>query len=173
HLLQGEGFFIAAFQKQVSDEPAGISSGKKEKAQKIPDELSDWLNTKEVAFKTDRDEWIAILPQHEPDWQYLSRQLHFYKPGVRLGKFAGKDFIPHHELAQSLLLSPKIERHELDLETAIRYLRKENIQLNSAKKGWSLATYNSNGLGWMKILPNRVNNYYPKEIRILKQIPEF
>ncbi|MFY7840347.1 MAG: methyltransferase RsmF C-terminal domain-like protein [Lacibacter sp.] len=34
-------------------------------------------------------------------------------------------------------------------------------------KGWALATYNGFGLGWMKLLGNRMNNYYPKEWRIL------
>jgi NOL1/NOP2/fmu family ribosome biogenesis protein len=28
--------------------------------------------------------------------------------------------------------------------------------------------YNGLGLGWAKILPNRMNNYYPQEWRILK-----
>jgi len=28
-------------------------------------------------------------------------------------------------------------------------------------------TFQGFGLGWAKILPNRINNYYPKEQRIL------
>lgn len=120
-----------------------------------------------------RDEWYAIKPEHEQDWDMIRNALHIYKSGVRLGKFAGKDFIPHHEFAQSLILSPDIYRIELDKESAIRYLRKENISVNTDKTGWVLATYNGNGLGWMKVFPNRIKNYYPKEIRILKQILKY
>jgi len=41
-----------------------------------------------------------------------------------------------------------------------------NLQTN--KKGWSLVTYLGHPLGWVNILPNRINNYYPKELRNLK-----
>jgi len=27
--------------------------------------------------------------------------------------------------------------------------------------------YEGQALGWAKLLPNRINNYYPKEIRIM------
>ena len=30
-------------------------------------------------------------------------------------------------------------------------------------------TYEGQPLGWAKLLPNRINNYYPKELRILTQ----
>jgi NOL1/NOP2/fmu family ribosome biogenesis protein len=42
----------------------------------------------------------------------------------------------------------------------------ENIDLNITEKGWSLMTFEGHPLGWAKLLPNRINNYYPKEIRI-------
>ncbi|NNU33163.1 hypothetical protein HK413_01390 [Mucilaginibacter sp. S1162] len=32
-------------------------------------------------------------------------------------------------------------------------------------------TYRGEALGWAKLLPNRVNNYYPKELRILAPGP--
>ncbi|MCH5597281.1 methyltransferase RsmF C-terminal domain-like protein [Niabella ginsengisoli] len=31
-----------------------------------------------------------------------------------------------------------------------------------------MATNEYFSLGWMNALPNRINNYYPKELRILK-----
>jgi NOL1/NOP2/fmu family ribosome biogenesis protein len=35
--------------------------------------------------------------------------------------------------------------------------------------GWQLTTFKNQALGWMNALSNRINNYYPKEMRILKQ----
>jgi NOL1/NOP2/fmu family ribosome biogenesis protein len=31
--------------------------------------------------------------------------------------------------------------------------------------------YEGLALGWAKLLPNRINNYYPKEIRIMASPP--
>jgi NOL1/NOP2/fmu family ribosome biogenesis protein len=59
----------------------------------------------------------------------------------------------------------------LDKEQAIQYLRRDNIAINPTEKGWSLMNYEGFALGWAKLLPNRINNYYPKEIRILASPP--
>ncbi|WP_317038818.1 methyltransferase RsmF C-terminal domain-like protein [Sphingobacterium populi] len=37
---------------------------------------------------------------------------------------------------------------------------------DSGKIGWLLVRYQGVNLGWIKALPNRINNYYPKELRI-------
>jgi NOL1/NOP2/fmu family ribosome biogenesis protein len=36
--------------------------------------------------------------------------------------------------------------------------------------GWCLACFKGQALGWMKVLPNRVNNYFPAEYRIIKDL---
>jgi NOL1/NOP2/fmu family ribosome biogenesis protein len=59
----------------------------------------------------------------------------------------------------------------LDKEQAILYLRRENMVVDTVEKGWSLMNFEGFALGWAKLLPNRVNNYYPKEIRILAPQP--
>jgi NOL1/NOP2/fmu family ribosome biogenesis protein len=88
---------------------------------------------------------------------------------VRIGKLAGKELIPDHELALSLIIhKDAFLQTELIKEQAIQYLRRDNITgLNINDKGWSLMNYESQSLGWAKLLPNRINNYYPKEIRIM------
>jgi NOL1/NOP2/fmu family ribosome biogenesis protein len=47
-------------------------------------------------------------------------------------------------------------------------LRRKEITLDAAT-GWCLVKYAGLPLGWVKVLPNRVNNYYPSEWRILKE----
>ncbi|MBE7176138.1 MAG: hypothetical protein INR69_07025 [Mucilaginibacter polytrichastri] len=172
HKLRGEGFFLAAFRKKEGENSPLKTNRSKEKPAKAPDQIYDWLINDTYVLKAHRDDWYALHPQHAADWDILRQHLHLYKSGVKTGRFAGKDFLPDYELAQSLIISPEIAGAELDEETAIRYLRKENIGVKTAP-GWTLARFGGNGLGWMKVLPNRVNNYYPKEIRILKPVPEY
>ena len=86
----------------------------------------------------------------------------------------GKDFIPHHALAQSTELnieqSPKIE---VDYKGAISYLRREAISLSEQQRGIALITYQNTPLGWVKCVGNRANNLYPQEWRIRSEhIPE-
>ena len=52
--------------------------------------------------------------------------------------------------------------------TFTHYLQRKEINQLPATKGWQLATCQGYALGWMNVLPNRINNYYPKELRILK-----
>ena len=85
-----------------------------------------------------------------------------------MGKIAGKDLIPDHSLALSTLVNPAISSIELDRDLALQYLRKEEIRVSDIPTGWTIARYNNHPLGWIKVLPNRTNNYYPKEWRILK-----
>ena len=85
-----------------------------------------------------------------------------------MGEIKGKDMVPNHELALSNALSKDITKLDLSLEQAIKYLRKENFIPESSLTGLVLVTYKNKGLGWAKILPNRINNYFPNELRILK-----
>jgi NOL1/NOP2/fmu family ribosome biogenesis protein len=57
---------------------------------------------------------------------------------------------------------------ELSRENALRYLKKENPELVNQSKGLVLFTYKKLGLGWAKILDNRINNYLPNELKILR-----
>jgi NOL1/NOP2/fmu family ribosome biogenesis protein len=58
---------------------------------------------------------------------------------------------------------------ELSFEEAIRYLQREELAIDPAQKGWQAVRYQNHNLGWINALPGRINNYYPKEMRILKR----
>ena len=84
----------------------------------------------------------------------------------------GNELVPDHELALSIYINKdNVLQTELNYERAIQYLRRENIELPSTGKGWSVMTFEQQALGWAKLLPNRVNNYFPKELRILAAHP--
>lgn len=78
----------------------------------------------------------------------------------------GKDLVPNHELAVSLLNNPAVHRINLTHDQSISYLKREELRLESDHRGWALMCFEDHPLGWAKILDNRLNNYFPKEIRI-------
>jgi NOL1/NOP2/fmu family ribosome biogenesis protein len=96
------------------------------------------------------------------------QQLKVRYAGVELGTIAKNDLLPEHALALSTIINQTIFSVELNDEQALTYLRKNDLQIESSHKGWALAKYKGMNLGWMKLLGNRINNYYPKEYRILK-----
>jgi NOL1/NOP2/fmu family ribosome biogenesis protein len=88
---------------------------------------------------------------------------------VALGQWMRTGLIPDPALALSLLISPDIPRLDLRREQALSYVRKDDLRLEDAPKGWVLVTYEGHGLGWVKVLEGRINNYYPKQWRVLKR----
>jgi NOL1/NOP2/fmu family ribosome biogenesis protein len=77
--------------------------------------------------------------------------------------------VPHPYLAYQNIINDVIERSDVDVLTALQYLRKQPFTLTEASKGFALLTYKNFNLGWMKNLGNRINNYYPADWRILKE----
>ena len=68
------------------------------------------------------------------------------------------------------LVLAAVKRIDLTEADAIRYLQRKDIRLEGVPTGWALACFTEKPLGWMNILPGRINNYYPKELRILRDI---
>jgi len=173
--VKGEGLFAACLRKIGSQENMGGFKNKEQ--QKIPAKemelVKAYINDpKEFYYFKANDDWMAIYRQHIESLNILQRNLYIKKSGVRIGKLAGRDLIPDHELALSIIINKDaVLQTELDKEQAIQYLRRDNINIYTTDKGWSLMNFEGFALGWAKLLPNRVNNYYPKEIRILAQNP--
>jgi NOL1/NOP2/fmu family ribosome biogenesis protein len=70
-------------------------------------------------------------------------------------------------LALSNFIHTDIQKIALTKNEALCFLKKENLILPTTNLlGWTLATYKNLPIGWLKILPNRFNNYYPQERRI-------
>jgi 16S rRNA C967 or C1407 C5-methylase (RsmB/RsmF family)/NOL1/NOP2/fmu family ribosome biogenesis protein len=168
--LKGEGFFIAAFQKKsVSDDmrlkEQSLSFPSKQETEqvntfiKIPDQYC--LFKQGESIRAIKKEWLTDLKQ-------LAKCLYIKKAGIEIGEIKGKDVIPAHELAVSSL-SATFAPVPLTQEQALQYLRRKEILLPDAPRGWNLVSYGGLPLGWVKVLPNRVNNYYPAEWRILKE----
>ena len=87
-------------------------------------------------------------------------------PGVHSGQFIRDEFIPDHGLAMSKRVSLAVNQITLGESEALKFLRLENLSPQETKPGWTLVRFDSHNLGWLKVMPNRMNNYYPKEWKI-------
>lgn len=182
--VKGEGFFIACFRKsdggdysqRISKKIRTERLSKSEEAIVLP-----WLQ-KEALFELIKqgDSILALPDGMRMDLQsIMAVSLYIKQAGIRVGKIAGKDFVPDHALALSNWVSDQLVAVSLNREEAIQYLRKEEVQIErgdesdggieTVKLGWALVQYQGITLGWIKIVKNRINNYYPKEWRILKR----
>ncbi len=173
--LKGEGLFAACLKKR---EPAKqLYFSKSKENQKLParelDIVKNYIRQPEdfYFFKV-AENWMFIQKEHKPMVELLQKFLYLKKSGTRLGEVMGNELVPDHELALSIYINKDaVLQTGLSYEQAIQYLRRENIGLNTTAKGWNLMVFEGHPLGWAKLLPNRVNNYYPKELRILASLP--
>jgi len=168
HKVKGEGFFIAAFRKIDAAAQPQIKRAKENKGNQKSDEIiKAWLNNPSgQSIINHLDEYYAVNQVHEADLQFLQSKLYLKKSGVRIGKVMGKDLVPHHDLSVSLICNKNIPKINLSRDEAISYLKRDELKIESEHRGWTLMCYEGFSLGWAKILHNRINNYFPKEIRI-------
>jgi NOL1/NOP2/fmu family ribosome biogenesis protein len=78
--------------------------------------------------------------------------------------------IPNHSLALAIQQNSNIPVIHLDKTDALKFLKKELEHVDSNQKSWNLICYDGLGIGWIKNLGNRINNYLPSEYRILMKI---
>ncbi len=168
--VKGEGFFIACFRKTGdNDEEGYLQKIKPEKfSVKEIEILNKNVNTEGLAFLRHEEIIYAVPEKLLADINLLSSKLRVVNCGTRIGEIIKHKLIPDHALALSNIFCDNISRLELDQEQAIQYLKKKELKLETDKKGWTLVTHHGHHLGWINILPSRINNYYPKELRILK-----
>lgn len=178
HRTKGEGFFLAAFRK--TGESGKQNKRPKAKGFKHLELLSKSQRPALIPF-VDRPEafeffstskgLIRALPlAHIDPALDLDVVLHRKAFGIEIGEFKGKDFIPSHDLALSMIIRPDHPAISLDLEQALQFLKKEIPSVQGEANGWVLAQYERLNLGWMKVLPQRINNYLPSNWRIRMEV---
>jgi 16S rRNA C967 or C1407 C5-methylase (RsmB/RsmF family)/NOL1/NOP2/fmu family ribosome biogenesis protein len=168
HRVKGEGFYIAALQKRREGN-AHIHApvGKKTQPGKV---FEAYLNFPESFAELKKNDLIFAIPNFMTgDFAILEKRLYIRNAGVLMGSMKGNDFLPAHDLALSNHLRKDLPFVELSEEDAIIYLRGETPKIKSELRGWCLATYQGLNLGWMKLMEGRLNNYFPKDWRILKR----
>ncbi|MBB1285950.1 Fmu (Sun) domain protein [Flavisolibacter sp. BT320] len=168
--LKGEGLFLACFRKKSESDTVRIKQGKPEtistREKKI---IEEWINGKGQEIVRFRNNVIVLPKGFLPDFLLLSAHLNLLYAGTTVGEIFKEKLVPHHALSQSLLLSENVKTVDLSYADAIKYLQRQDFSCTPQSIGWQVVRYKEKPLGWINALKNRVNNYYPKEIRILKQ----
>jgi NOL1/NOP2/fmu family ribosome biogenesis protein/23S rRNA U2552 (ribose-2'-O)-methylase RlmE/FtsJ len=179
HRVKGEGFFLSIFTKKnhIPSEKKGAffikNNGLEPLSKKDSERLAPWLKpTVALNFYRKGNGVIVGVPktiaQAHAAIDNALRRVSF---GIELGEFKGNDFIPSHDLALSHLIADNLQAVDLDKHEALLFLKKELQSVESDLKGWTLARYEGLNLGWMKVLPNRINNYLPVNFRIRMDLP--
>ncbi|MFT4092249.1 MAG: RsmF rRNA methyltransferase first C-terminal domain-containing protein [Niabella sp.] len=169
HLVKGEGFFLSAFQKtEAASFKFKNTRATKSITKTTAPFVSKWVAAEAHELIGTHDKIYAWPQLLFNDIDLCVQQLRVIYSGTSLGELVRQKFIPDHALAMSMLLKKEIPKLQLNNADAIAYLQKKLNQLASENRGWNVACYHHFPLGWMNILPDRINNYYPKELRILK-----
>ncbi len=174
HLVKAEGFFLSVMRKHEEITPRRPLAPSSKKGRRnltwkgeIPLPLRGDISW-EVSLDGDRVE--AFPAPLADDMHLLKRVLRVVRAGVTLGQRKGVDFIPSAVAALSKALDTSaVESVNVDCNTALAYLRRDNVPLPRATKGYVLLNYEGVSLGWMKNLGNRSNNLYPQAWRIRMQ----
>lgn len=166
----GEGFFIAALRKKEAKPTITSSKFKSQHDKRIAEQSAYLLGEGSFIVSALREEFVALNSRHETDFQLLQKHLYLRKAGVLLGSPAGRDWLPAHEVALSLDRAADLPVVHVTKEQALRFLKKEDMGLNLREKGWMIIACEGLGLGWIKSLGNRINNYLPKHWRIRMDI---
>lgn len=180
--VKGEGFFIAVFKKrenteadnEVKSHPSASLRTKVKNKQALTsieiEVIKPYLSDAHNYFYIKQNEEAIAMPVHlEEDLAIIQSSLYIKKAGVRLGTIIRNELIPAHDLALSNIVDGAVPTLEANLDTALQYLRKADIKIEATTYGWILLTCQQLPLGWIKVMPNRINNYYPREWRILNK----
>lgn len=168
HLTKSEGFFCAVL-KKVTSENISVKNNKKTSFTLNKSEIEavrPYFNPESRRFFKNGNQ-IHLL--NEPANHFIhqfGKSFYFKKAGIAIGEIKGKDLVPNQELAwfKDLKCSNQLD---LNKDEALAYLRKQAFSANIKQAGFTIISYKDKGLGWAKILPNRINNYLPNELRII------
>lgn len=168
--LKGEGFYLSVFTKTTGTQSMRI----KEQQFQFPSQaeknlINMWIKYSELMFVNTFDRIYAIPQKLINDVGILKSILNVQYAGVDTGEIMRNKFIPAHALAVNGFLSDNIHNNELSYDNAVKYLQKQEIKIENETTGWQTVSFQNHKLGWINKLQHRINNYYPKELRILKQ----
>lgn len=170
--LKGEGFFCAALRKVTSEHAVQYTNARGELIQmKDTGLLSNWISLDEGVVLYQRGgEVYSCNEKNISDLLLIKDSLRLKRSGLRVGELIRDELIPDHELAMSTLRSGQIPVIDLDLQTAIKFLRRDTIEADVHFSGWGLVQHKNVALGWVKVVHQKIKNHYPMSWRILMKV---
>jgi len=173
--LMGEGFFCAILRKKGTEKPEGKDQFKKPKDFRSISGAEKMVLETFIDLNPEKEEIISqngykLLNNNTLDFiKKQSKHLYIREAGVSLGDIKQGKMVPSHSLALSVRLKNETHRLELNREMALHYLKKETFDVENTPPGLYLASYKGYGLGWLRILERRINNYLPLSYQILNK----
>ena len=164
HLAPGEGQYIALLERRAGGvggvtfrEPTALKGAEEAAVRAALSELLDAPPSRIVRL----GEAYLAPPEGMP---LPPRGL--LRAGVALGSFAGKVFLPHHQLASAMgnRFRNQIHLKKGDPRVAA-YLHGEEIAADPALRGFVAVLYENIPLGLAKCSGGRAKNHYPKGLR--------
>lgn len=168
HRTRGEGLFLTVIRKKQTEQSANLRVKNAQKNLSSTEFANYLKNADEYAlFEQQNGLKIVFLQRYADLLQFCLKRLNVLHFGVPLAEPKGKDLIPQAGLALSKALNVQnFATAEVDLSTALSFLRCEAISLPEAPRGFLLLTYQNLPIGWVKNIGNRCNNLYPQPWRI-------
>jgi 16S rRNA C967 or C1407 C5-methylase (RsmB/RsmF family)/NOL1/NOP2/fmu family ribosome biogenesis protein len=192
HTDQSEGLFMAALRKTAPTTQmrvkSKVTSPKSKVERSIEQKQTRSLSLSKCpclgvkyplrnidywCIKQEKDLIYTLPKAYEADFALLDKHLRWLKKGIGIATLKGKNQTPHIDLALSRHINQEaFTTYELDINTALHYLKGESITLPDAPIGYLLLTYKGVPMGWGKNIGNRCNNLYPDAWRIRMNIPD-
>lgn len=170
HKTRGEGFFIGAVRKK-DGRPYSPRKNKKQNQYKspvLPESLQPFILQAERYAIAENENQISLIPSLHADFiRQTATTLHIIYQGCEIAELNNRKIklLPALALWQGLNKN-NCSIYEADRNTALTFLKKEDIPIPDLQADWILISYQNISLGWCKNIGNRLNNYYPKEWRI-------
>lgn len=173
HKVRGEGLYMAVFRKRtVPFLSPKLKLDKRRISGKVEQEslLRSWLKNPDKWAIRQTERFTNAYPAKFKELiDYISSCFTCISVGFGLSELRGRMPAPQHSLSMAKDFRQEMFKTvELDLPTAISYLRCEAIVLDQCPIGFLLLTYKNIPLGFTKNIGNHCNNLYPKEWRIRK-----
>ncbi|MFI3331197.1 MAG: rRNA cytosine-C5-methylase [Rikenellaceae bacterium] len=171
--IPGEGFFVSVVRKADDKIRTKLSKSRREVFENLNNkersELKTWFNQGELMHTVRANDKIyTYYGQGYERIKQIAERYSVVYSGIEMGQFFNSKFKPEHPLALFFDINKtKVNACFLSKEDAQDFLRKKDISAENFEQGLNLVCYNNLPLGWAKRIQNRVNNLYPKELRIM------
>lgn len=165
HKMEGEGHFIALFEKDF-DAVSEYQAPVKKRYVKLPFELTEFLS--HVSMEIDRscieirDNRVYVVSSYMPQ----ESGMRIMRNGLLLGELKKNRFEPSQAFAMALKMSEYDKTISLPAqdERVIKYLKGETVDLEeyagSGQEGWNLFCVDGYPLGWGKLSGGSLKNKY-------------
>jgi 16S rRNA C967 or C1407 C5-methylase (RsmB/RsmF family)/NOL1/NOP2/fmu family ribosome biogenesis protein len=171
--VAGEGFYLAVFKKnglaQKNYELPATKEWQAASKQTLGILQKCLRPNAEITYVCWESQLLAVPAAQLNAMHLIQKYLYIRKAGTLVGSIIRDEWIPDHDMAMNPQIKMDMPQILLNKSDALQYLRRNIFEIDTQLKGWVLVQFEGINLGWIKLLPGRINNYYPKGWRILNK----